>query len=217
MSELASDVSPAAAIQAVPMTLSSGLDLKSVYHPPSTLQLPGGGTAIDSQDALSHHESMSSSSSQSSIGSSHGIQKDLAVSAADDASSGRTEDKSDDVFNVSDSDTVVPGQGSPDTRMFVEAPVVANIDQGIKKVRPSSIGVLPDRSLSTGSSGSGSGGGGGGGGTTTRIAPMQETNRQSSQTSLFEQLASQAKELVRESTRQGSQERLLAQMDKVDR
>lgn len=57
---------------------------------------------------------------------------------------------------------------------------------------------MPARTLSTGSSGSGSG-----------------VNRQSSQTSIFEQLASQAKELVRESTRQGSQERLLAQMDKV--
>jgi len=39
--------------------------------------------------------------------------------------------------------------------------------------------------------------------------------RQGSQTSLFEQFASTAKELVRETTRQSSQDGLLAQMDKV--
>lgn len=39
--------------------------------------------------------------------------------------------------------------------------------------------------------------------------------RQSSQGSLFEQFASQAKELVRETTRQSSQDGILAQMDKV--
>ena len=67
------------AIQAVPMTLSSGLDPKSVYHPPSTLQLPGRGNEIDhSETNLSRQGSLSSSSSQSSIGSSHGIQKELA-------------------------------------------------------------------------------------------------------------------------------------------
>lgn len=82
---MASDVSPAATIQAVPMTLSSGLDLKAVYNPPSTLQLPGGETGYDPLEALSQPESMSSSSSQSSIGSSHGIQKDLA--AGDDGAS----------------------------------------------------------------------------------------------------------------------------------
>jgi hypothetical protein len=58
--------------------------------------------------------------------------------------------------------------------------------------------MMTDRSMSTGSSGS-----------------NNSTQRQSSQTSLFEQLASQAKDLVRESTRQSSQEKLLAQMDKV--
>lgn len=39
--------------------------------------------------------------------------------------------------------------------------------------------------------------------------------RQTSQTSLLEQFTAQAKELVRETTRQSSQEGLLAQMDKV--
>lgn len=41
--------------------------------------------------------------------------------------------------------------------------------------------------------------------------------RQGSQGSLFEQFASQAKDLVRETTRQSSQDGLLAHMDKVSR
>lgn len=39
--------------------------------------------------------------------------------------------------------------------------------------------------------------------------------RQGSQGSLFEQIANQAKDLVRETTRQSSQDGILAQMDKV--
>lgn len=41
------------------------------------------------------------------------------------------------------------------------------------------------------------------------------TQRQNSQSSLFEAFASTAKELVKETARQGSQEGLLAHMDKV--
>ena len=66
--------------QAVPMTLSSGLDSKLVYHPPSTLQLPGRQDEVGvAETNLSPQGSMSSSSSQSSIGSSHGIQKELTA------------------------------------------------------------------------------------------------------------------------------------------
>ena len=42
------------------------------------------------------------------------------------------------------------------------------------------------------------------------------SQRQSSQSSLFEQFTSQAKELVRETTRQSSTDGLLAHVDKVD-
>lgn len=42
-----------------------------------------------------------------------------------------------------------------------------------------------------------------------------KVQRQGSQGSIFEQFACQAKELVRETTRQSSQDGLLAQMDKV--
>lgn len=42
-----------------------------------------------------------------------------------------------------------------------------------------------------------------------------KVQRQGSQGSIFEQFANQAKELVRETTRQSSQDGLLAHMDKV--
>lgn len=212
-----------ATIQAVPMTLSSSLDLKSVYKPPSTLQLPGGGEGgmhSTNQMGFSRPGSMSSSSSQSSLGSSHGIQAALppstigtedeitnnptglaAVAAAVETQS----DKGDDVFSTSDTDTVVPS-GLANLGLLGEPQPLTRTSSTSAVIRPSSIGVSGmDRSLSTGSSGSGSGG-----------TIKGEPNRQSSQSSLFEQLASQAKGLVRDSTRQGSQERILAQMDKVN-
>ncbi len=67
-------------IPAVPMKLSSGLDPKSVYHPPLTLQMPGRISSPNTLELgeLSQPESpISSSSSRSSIGSSHGIQKEF--------------------------------------------------------------------------------------------------------------------------------------------
>uniref|UniRef100_A0A0P6EFU8 MAP kinase-activating death domain protein n=1 Tax=Daphnia magna TaxID=35525 RepID=A0A0P6EFU8_9CRUS len=201
------DASPGPALQAVPMTLSSGIDLKSIYRPPSTLQLPGGGPGLElNESAFSQPESMSSSSSQSSIGSSHGIQTELAAESETVAPQPRniSEDKTDDVFNASDSDTVVPNASQESTTnrnlSLDSVPALENEITPSKIItRPSSISVMTDRSLSTGSSGSNNSG---------------NANRQSSQTSLFEQLASQAKDLVRESTRQSSQEKLLAQMDK---
>lgn len=48
------------------------------------------------------------------------------------------------------------------------------------------------------------------------MLPFQSgTQRQGSQSSLFEHFASQAKELVKETTRQSSQDGILAQVDKV--
>lgn len=63
-----------------------------------------------------------------------------------------------------------------------------------------SVGNVLARTSSSGSTGSGS---------------HPHPQRQSSQSSLFEQFASQAKELVRETTRQSSQDGLLAHVDKV--
>jgi hypothetical protein len=196
------------------MTLSSSLDLKSVYKPPSTLQLPGGGEGgMESSNAMefSRPGSMSSSSSQSSLGSSHGIQATLSstTGGANEELNNPTvpetqSDKGDDVFSTSDTDTVVPASQGLANLAFSTAEPLTRTSSTSAVIRPSTIGVSMDRSLSTGSSGSGSGG-----------TVKGEPNRQSSQSSIFEQLASQAKGLVRDSTRQSSQERILAQMDKV--
>lgn len=53
------------------------------------------------------------------------------------------------------------------------------------------------------------------GGSSTSTTTGNGVLRQGSQGSLFEQIASQAKDLVRETTRQSSQDGLLAHMDKV--
>lgn len=73
--------------------------------------------------------------------------------------------------------------------------------------RQPSVGNVLARTSSFGSSG-----------TVSPVRPASAgsgVQRQSSQGSLFEQFASQAKELVRETTRQSSQDGILAQMDKV--
>lgn len=63
------------------------------------------------------------------------------------------------------------------------------------------------RTSSSGSNGSGSSPG--------HHPTLGSNQRQGSQSSLFEHFASQAKELVRETTRQSSQDGLLAHVDKV--
>lgn len=195
-----------ATIQYVPMTLSSSVDLKSVYNPPSTLQLPksggggrGGGGAMDSNNAtnFSRPGSMSSSSSQSSLGSSHGIQAALPTSgeAEETDSSGgphqvsaqetqQSSDKSDDVFNTSDTDTVIQAGHDVASMSSLSSLATGGEQPALTRTastsaviaRPSSIGVntAMDRSLSTGSSGSGSGSG---------TIKGEIPNRQSSQSS----------------------------------
>lgn len=70
-----------------------------------------------------------------------------------------------------------------------------------------SVGNVLARTSSFGSSGSGS--------PAAPTSAGSTVTRQGSQGSLFEHFTSQAKELVRETTRQSSQDGLLAQMDKV--
>lgn len=72
--------------------------------------------------------------------------------------------------------------------------------------RQPSVGNVLARTSSFGSSGSNSSG---------PPSGNNRVQRQGSQGSIFEQFACQAKELVRETTRQSSQDGLLAQMDKV--
>jgi hypothetical protein len=79
---------------------------------------------------------------------------------------------------------------------------VPPLSPGVMQRQPS-LGNMLSRTSSCGSSA------GAASGSVTNVT------RQGSQTSLFEQFACTAKELVRETTRQSSQDGLLAQMDKV--
>lgn len=76
------------------------------------------------------------------------------------------------------------------------------------QVSPISIGNMLVRTSSTGSGSSVVG-------SSHPSLGSANSNRQSSQGSLFEQFTTQAKELVKETKRQSSQDGLLAQVDKV--
>jgi len=65
-----------------PTILSSGLDLRSVYHPPSVLQLPGTAAEEDTVAATSHPESPHSTSSSHSDLSSPSFNRDSELEFA---------------------------------------------------------------------------------------------------------------------------------------
>lgn len=65
-----------------PAILSSGLDLHSVYHPPSVLQLPGTAAEEDTTAATSHPESPHSTSSSHSDLSSPSFNRDSELEFA---------------------------------------------------------------------------------------------------------------------------------------
>lgn len=84
--------------------------------------------------------------------------------------------------------------------IFFQVPLSPNL------ARQPSIGNVLARTSSSGSASSGS---------PHPSLGSANSQRQSSQGSLFEQFATQAKELVKETKRQSSQDGLLAQVDKV--
>ncbi|XP_069682984.1 MAP kinase-activating death domain protein isoform X2 [Periplaneta americana] len=230
-----------------PAVLSSGLDLRSVYHPPSVLQLPGAATEEDVVAPASHPESPHSTSSSHSDLSSPSFNRDSELEFAarlrgDIPDTGalpmRTEatDKEEVTSPGGESDsnsttttpkTVISNQSSlphhsptpslgsetslggsdrdrPATpkstpRLARSVTPVPPLSPGMVQRQPSVGNVL----ARTSSFGSPAG------------APVGGVTRQGSQTSLFEQFACSAKELVRETTRQSSQDGLLAHMDKL--
>ncbi|XP_046395565.1 MAP kinase-activating death domain protein isoform X5 [Ischnura elegans] len=236
--------------------LSSGLDHRSVYHPPSCLQLPGGNASPDS--AFSVPGSPPSTSSSHSDLSSPSFNRDSEMEfgsrmeQVDDdeafGSKGRRRSSGGTRGQEMEGDGTWPGStespgGESDSNSTTTSPktVVSTSrplppppipprqslgSEGSQEMSPisknrlgrastpvppvsptpqrqSSITNVLARASSFGStSSSGSGG-------------PQGPVRQGSQASLLEQFASQAKELVRETTRQSSQDGLLAQMDKL--
>lgn len=203
------------------MSLSSNLDLASVYKPPSELLYPDGEAAIDRADS----PQSSSSSSQSDL-SSPSFNRDSEmefanrmktevqlVQKADREECASLENESDSnstttpktiiSMNKPESPTTDDKSGIRKTRGGRTISSVPPIGPGL--TRQPSVGNVLARTSSFSSSGNGSPVPSSGGG----------VQRQGSQGSLFEQFASQAKELVKETTRQSSQDGILAQMDKL--
>ncbi|XP_039153726.1 MAP kinase-activating death domain protein isoform X14 [Drosophila simulans] len=214
----------------VPQTLSSNLDPALVYHPPSKLQYPEGiADAVASKEEEDEERADSPVSSSSS-------RSDLSSPSFNRDSEFDFQPKGGQTLG---STTVGSGAAAPSFElatplaMRLEATIkMASIEQesdtvstatgktiaaGSKLQRhPSDSEPRPEKKIPppltppvkqpgvsnilarTGSSGSSS----------------SSPGRQSSQSSLFENFASHAKELVRETTRQSSQEGLLAHVDK---
>nr|XP_023015235.1 MAP kinase-activating death domain protein [Leptinotarsa decemlineata] len=204
------------------MSFSSSIDVATVYKPPSELQYPGGEVPQARSDSP-----QSSSSSDSDL-SSPSFNRDSELDFAEKLRSERVnvakidKDEAGSCENESDSNstttpkTVVSStnvkQGSP---VEVERSVTSR--KGRRTVTPvppitpslqkqPSVGNVLARTSSFSSS-SGSPG--------PTPSPSSGITRQGSQGSLFEHLTSQAKELVKETTRQSSQDGILAQMDKL--
>ncbi|XP_046803030.1 MAP kinase-activating death domain protein [Lucilia cuprina] len=195
----------------VPQTLSSNLDPALVYHPPSKLQYPEGMVEQMSskEDEDDRPESpMSSASSSRSDLSSPSFNRDsefdfpakpfeLAAPVAQrlDATikAASLEQESESNSNI----TITAPQGHQRTPRDQENrhATERKIPPPITPVKQPSVTNILARTGSSGSSSSSPG-------------------RQSSQSSLFENIASHAKDLVRETTRQSSQEGILAHMDK---
>ncbi|XP_044750084.1 MAP kinase-activating death domain protein isoform X5 [Coccinella septempunctata] len=196
VSEMASsDLSPGAASyqdrrkSSQNMCMSSNVDIESVYHPPDSLLYPDGNLPLKLDSP-----SRSSSSSESDLSSpsfnrdsefEFGKQKEIQSKGKADEENGSMENESDSNSTTTPK-TIVP----PIAPYLQKQPSVGNV-----LARTSSFGSSGNSSISSG-------------GTPTLV------QRQSSQGSIFEQFASQAKELVKETTRQSSQDGLLAHMDK---
>ncbi|XP_044572736.1 MAP kinase-activating death domain protein isoform X5 [Drosophila ananassae] len=207
----------------VPQTLSSNLDPALVYHPPSKLQYPEG---IQDAAASKKEEEEEDERADSPVSSSS--------SRSDLSSPSFNRDSEFDFQPKGSAQAGVPGPGAgggagfelatrleatiklasveqeaePDTRSSKVPPGKlqrhpSDSERHEKKLPPPLTPPIKQPGVSnilarTGSSGSSS----------------SSPGRQSSQSSLFENFASHAKELVRETTRQSSQEGLLAHVDK---
>ncbi|CAH2063184.1 unnamed protein product, partial [Iphiclides podalirius] len=172
------------AVVQVPMTLSSSLDPKTVYSPPSSLMF-GDEEEEKGEGRASTSPSPSASSSDHSEISDDEVQVDAKQ---------ETIDSRPPPVKKSDTDSGSFGRESDSNSTTTPKTVVS-------RQRAADSGSASDSErashYSTHPKSAGSG-----------------VSRQASQTSLLEQFAAQAKELVRETTRQSSQEGLLAHMDK---
>ncbi len=180
------------------------VDPKLVYRPPSKLQYPDGHEEITRIDEDPERpDSVASSSSSRSDLSSPSFNRDsefefnpktrsetqtTRTSEREDVGSFESENSS----SITTTKTTIHKEGEPKKR--IPPPISPNFAKQPNVARTSSSGSSSSPHPSLGSASS---------------------QRQSSQSSLFEHFASQAKELVKETTRQSSQDGLLAHVDKV--
>ncbi|KAK1125780.1 hypothetical protein K0M31_005325 [Melipona bicolor] len=199
---VSSDLSPSynCSQMAQPQQMALSVDPKNVYNPPSSLQYPG----VEEESTVRPESPPSTSSSHSDL-SSPSFNRDSEFELNPKAQEG------------SQSTNIQPSAAS-----LQRHPSVGNV-----LARASSFGTGPfSRQTSSNSSNESESS------TVSRQLSLgtnkQAENtqrqgsttgngvlRQGSQGSLFEQIANQAKDLVRETTRQSSQDGLLAQMDKL--
>ncbi|XP_049283890.1 MAP kinase-activating death domain protein isoform X4 [Anopheles funestus] len=206
-----------------PKNLSSNLDPHLVYRPPSSLRFPEGmqpqprepsGTEQpDSAESTSSSQSDLSSPSfnrDSEFEFNPKTRNEVHLVVKPEREHGSFENESD-----SNSTTTPKTIVSKDSGGSHEAVAGAKRSGKLCKIPPpispnfgrqQSGANLLARTSSSGSTGSGS---------HPPSLGSAGSQRQSSQGSLFEVLTTQAKELVRETTRQSSQDGLLAQMDKL--
>ncbi|XP_064556213.1 MAP kinase-activating death domain protein isoform X4 [Drosophila montana] len=201
----------------VPQTLSSNLDPALVYHPPSKLQYPEGlaGPATIKGDEERADSPVSSSSSRSDLSSpsfNRDSEFDFQPKPVQPAASGAFELATPLAMRLEATIKMASLEAESDTTSTVTGKTIASsklqrntsdVERTEKKIPPPLTPPVKQPSVTnilarTGSSGSSS----------------SSPGRQSSQSSLFENFASHAKELVRETTRQSSQEGLLAHVDK---
>ncbi|XP_017780292.1 PREDICTED: MAP kinase-activating death domain protein isoform X2 [Nicrophorus vespilloides] len=201
------------------MSLSSNLDPLSIYKPPSELLYPEGEYPDDDRPGSAQSSSSTSQSDLSSPSFNRDSEFEFGKKAETQAV---VKDECGSLENESDSNSTTTPKTIVSTSIKTESPG-SDLDhpstprktrsgRSITPVPPispclqrqPSVGNVLARTSSFGSSGNGS-----------PIPQSSGVTRQSSQGSLLEQFASQAKELVRETTRQSSQDGILAQMDKL--
>ncbi|XP_059059964.1 MAP kinase-activating death domain protein [Achroia grisella] len=204
------------AVVQVPMTLSSSLDPKTVYSPPSSLLFGEGPGAADERGDGEGAGRTSTSPSPSPSSSERSDLSDDEPPARDHRAADPTHPlpvkKSDtdsgSFGRESDSNsTTTPKTVVSRQRAAADSASTSDSERALTPSHASLASISASAPASASASASAH--------HHSHVKSISSgVSRQASQTSLLEQFAAQAKELVRETTRQSSQEGILAHMDK---
>lgn len=189
------------------------VDPKLVYRPPSKLQYPEGHEEITRIDEdVERPDSAASSSSSRSDLSSPSFNRDSEFEFNPRTRSETQTSRQTTVSSAGEKEEIGSFESENSSSIATTKTIIHKEGEQPKKRIPPPISpnfvkqsnVVLARTSSSGSSSS------------HPSLGSANSQRQSSQSSLFEQFASQAKELVKETTRQSSQDGLLAHVDKVN-